>query len=50
MSSVLFSLSRTDDLSVTPAIVHGTVSIVAKAYIKGFQVQAEFSKVIQVAA
>lgn len=50
VSAVSFSLSRTDDLSVTPAVVHGTVSIVAKAYIKGYQVQAQFSKTIQVAA
>lgn len=50
VSSALFSLSRTDDLSVTPVVVTGTISIVTKAYIKGYQVQAEFSKTIQVAA
>jgi hypothetical protein len=50
VSQALFSLSGTDDLSVTPAIVHGIVSIVAKAYIKGYVVQAQFDKTIQVAA
>jgi hypothetical protein len=49
VSSVLFSLSRTDDLTQTPVTVHATVSIVAKAYVKGYAVTAEFSKVIQVA-
>lgn len=50
VSAVQFSLSRTDDLSQTPATIHAVVSIVAKAYIKGYLVQTEFSKTIQVAA
>jgi hypothetical protein len=50
VSQVLFSLSRTDDLSVIPATVHGLVSIVAKAYIKGYLVTSEFSKTLQIAA
>lgn len=49
VTSSKFSLSRSDDLSVTPVVVHGLVSIVALAYIKGYAVTAEFSKVIQVA-
>lgn len=50
VSSSLFSLSRTDDLSVIPATVHALVSIVAKAYIKNYVVTAEFSKTLQIAA
>jgi len=50
VSQSLFSLSRTDDLSVIPATVHALVSIVAKAYIKGYVVTSEFSKTLQIAA
>ena len=49
VSQVLFSLSRTDDLSVTPATVHALISIVAKAYIKGYAVTTEYSKTLQIA-
>lgn len=45
----LFSLSRTDDLSQNNAAVHGVVSLVSLFYMKNFQVQAEYSKTIQVA-
>lgn len=50
VSAAKFSLSATDDLSVEPTFVHGTVSIVKKAYIKGYLVSAQFDKTIQVAA
>lgn len=49
VSQALFTLSRTDNLSVTPCIVSGLVSIVPKAYIKGYAVTTEYSKSIQVA-
>lgn len=49
VSQAAFSLSRTDNLNATPTIVTGVLSIVALAYIKGFQVSAEFSKTIQTA-
>jgi Protein of unknown function (DUF2586) len=44
-----FSLSRQDDLSQNNAVVHGVVSIVSLFYLKNIQVQAEYSKTIQVA-
>jgi hypothetical protein len=49
VTDVLFSLSRTDDLSQNNAVVHGVVSIVSLFYMKNIQVQAEYSKTIQVA-
>lgn len=49
VSSALFSVSRTDDLNAVPCIVTGVLSIVALAYIKGFQVQAQFSKTLTTA-
>lgn len=49
VSSALFSVSRTDDLNAVPAIVTGVLSIVALAYIKGFTVQAQFSKTLTTA-
>ncbi len=49
VSGVQFSLSRTDDLNAVPCIVTGVLSLVALAYIKGFQVQAQFSKTLTTA-
>lgn len=49
VSAVNFSLSRTDDMNAIPCVVTGIVSIVALAYIKGYQIQAQFSKTIQTA-
>lgn len=49
VTDVRFSLSRTDDLSANAPVVNGVVSVVALAYIKGFAVQAQFSKTISVA-
>jgi hypothetical protein len=49
VSSFLFSLSRTDDISANSgAIINGTLAIVALAYIKGFKVIAAFAKSIAV--
>jgi hypothetical protein len=48
-SSFGFSLSRTDNLAVTPVIVTGLLSVVALAYIKGYQIQFQFSKTLQTA-
>ncbi len=47
VSQVQFVLSRTDDLNPVPAVVTGVLSLVALAYIKGFQVQAQFSKTLK---
>jgi hypothetical protein len=49
VSAAQFSLSRTDNMNAVPCIVTGILSIVALAYIKGIQVQAQFSKTIQTA-
>ncbi len=49
VSAAKFTISRTDDLSAVPCIVTGTLSIVALAYIKGFQITSQFSKTIQTA-
>lgn len=49
VSDFRFTLSRTDNLAAVPAIVTGVLSIVALAYIKGYQVQAQFSKTLQTA-
>lgn len=49
VSAIKFSLSRTDNMAVVPCIVTGVLSIVALAYIKGFQVQQQFTKTITVA-
>lgn len=49
VSAAKFSLSRTDNMNAVPCIVTGILSIVALAYIKGIQVQAQFSKQIQTA-
>jgi len=49
VSDFKFSLSRTDNMNAVPCIVTAVLSIVALAYIKGFQVQAQFSKTIQTA-
>src|SRR6185312_13824302 len=49
VSSVKFTLSRTDDLSANSgATVNGTLTVVALAYIKGFAVVAAFAKSIQI--
>ena len=47
VSSAQFQLSRTDNMSAVPCIVTGTLSIVALAYIKGYQIQAQFVKSLQ---
>ncbi len=49
VSAVRFSLSRTDDLNAVPCVVTGLLDLVALAYIKGFQVQAQFSKTLSTA-
>lgn len=41
-----FTLSRTDDMNAVPCNVTGLVELTALAYIKGFKVQAQFSKTI----
>lgn len=41
-----FTLSRTDDMNAVPCNVNGLVELQALAYIKGFKVQAQFSKTI----
>ena len=48
--AVDFELSRTDDLSVLPAICNGTVAIESLAYLKGFNVTTTFVKSIAVPA
>lgn len=51
VKAVGFALSRTDDLSSNSASkVHGTVKVVAKRYLKDFEVEASFAKTIAVAA
>lgn len=49
VSSFAFSLSRTDNLAANPTIVTGLLDIVALAYIKGYQIQFQFSKTLQTA-
>lgn len=49
VTAAQFSLSRTDNMSVVPCIVTGVLSVVALAYIKGYAVQAQFSKTLQTA-
>jgi hypothetical protein len=49
VNAIQFSLSRTDNMAAIPCYVTGLISIVALAYIKGFQIQLQFNKTIQVA-
>ncbi len=49
VSDVRFSLSRTDDMSAVPCEVNAVLSLVALAYIKGFLVQAQFTKTLTTA-
>ena len=49
VTNILFSLSRTDNMAAVPCYVTGLISIVALAYIKGFAVQLQFNKTVQVA-
>ncbi len=49
VSAVKFSLSRSDDLNAVPCIVSGVLSLVALAYVKGFALQAQFSKTLTTA-
>ena len=49
VNAIQFSLSRTDNMAAIPCNVTGLISIVALAYIKGFQIQLQFNKTIQVA-
>jgi hypothetical protein len=49
VSSFGFSLSRTDNLNATPVIVTGLLDVVSLAYIKGYQIQFQFSKTLQTA-
>jgi hypothetical protein len=49
VNAIQFSLSRTDNLAVVPASLTGLISIVALAYIKGFSIQLQYNKTIQVA-
>ncbi len=49
VSSAQFSISRSDDLNAVPCVVTGVLSLVALAYIKGFTVQAQFSKTLTTA-
>lgn len=50
VNAIQFSLSRSDNVALVPCIVTGLLSIVALAYIKGFQVQLQYNKTIQVAS
>lgn len=45
----LFSLSRTDNLNTTPCTVSALLSIVALAYIKGYNVSQQFNKTLTTA-
>ncbi len=49
VSDVQFTLSRTDDLNAVPVEVNAVLSLVALAYIKGFLVQAQFTKTLTTA-
>ncbi len=49
VTAVKFEVSRTDDLNAVPAVVSGVLSIVALAYIKGFAIQAQFTKTLTTA-
>ncbi len=49
VNAILFSLSRSDNMAAIPCNVTGLISIVALAYIKGFAIQLQFNKTIQVA-
>lgn len=46
VNAVKFTLSRTDDLSVTPVTLNGTLSIQALAYVKGYAVAQQFVKAL----
>lgn len=50
VAGVLFSLSRTDDLSVTPAVCNAEIQEEQLAYLKGFNVTTTYTKSIQVPA
>lgn len=49
VSAYRFSISRTDDISQVPAIINATLSVVALAYVKGYQVTQQFDRVITTA-
>lgn len=47
---VALTLSRTDNMGITPAIVTATVQVLGLVYIKGFAITVAFSKTISAAA